>query len=131
MVMTSKLCCKRCFVLLVTFSYWSRFHVNVITSSGAMTVFFHKWLTRIPAIWNSPIWVLLNTWGLEKVRDTKLYTNIFNKMLLNTAKYQGYRFYRFCVITEKRTRGGRTVTHPPRLVKTRLNYIYSWKIVNV
>ena len=29
-----------CFVSLIKFSYWSRFHVNIITGSGTMTIFF-------------------------------------------------------------------------------------------
>ena len=37
----------RCFVSLVTFSYWSKFHVNIITGSGIITIFFYKGLTRI------------------------------------------------------------------------------------
>ena len=42
----------RCFVSLVKFSYWSKFHVNIITGSGIMTIFFYKGLTRI---WKSKI----------------------------------------------------------------------------
>ena len=30
------------FVSLVTFSYWSKFHVNIITGSGIMAIFFYK-----------------------------------------------------------------------------------------
>ena len=29
-----------CFFCLVKFSYWSKFHVNIITGSGVMTIFF-------------------------------------------------------------------------------------------
>ena len=35
-----------CFVCLVKFSYWSRFHVNIITGSGVMTIFFDKGLRK-------------------------------------------------------------------------------------
>ena len=38
------------FVSLIKFSYWSKFHVNVITGSGVMTIFFYKELTRNPQI---------------------------------------------------------------------------------
>ena len=37
----------RCFVSLVKFSYWSKFHVNFITGSGIMTIFFYTGLTEI------------------------------------------------------------------------------------
>ena len=52
----------RCFVSLVRFSYWSKFHVNIITGSGVMTIFFYKGLTRNPEIWNTTVWVLPNIW---------------------------------------------------------------------
>ena len=35
----------RFFVSLVKFSYWSKFHVNIITDSGIMTILFYKGLT--------------------------------------------------------------------------------------
>ena len=91
----------RCFVSPKKFSYWSKFHVNIITGSGVMTIFFHKGLTRNPQIRNICVWVLPNIWRLGRVRNTKFDTNISNKMLLNTAKCQGYSFYRFWVIKGK------------------------------
>ena len=47
----------RCFVSLFKFSYWSNFHVNIITDSGIMTIFFYKGFTWILKIKNTPIWV--------------------------------------------------------------------------
>ena len=91
------------FVSLVNFSYWSKFHVNIITGSGITTIFFHKELTRNPEIGNTPVWVLPNIWRLERVMDTKFGTNISNRMLLNAVKYQGYSFYLFWVLKEKQT----------------------------
>ena len=40
----------RCRVPPVSFSYWSKFHVNNITGSRVMTVFLYKGLTRNPEI---------------------------------------------------------------------------------
>ena len=34
----------RCFVSLVNFSYWSKYHVNIITVSGVTTIFLRDWL---------------------------------------------------------------------------------------
>ena len=76
-------------------SYWSKFHANVITGSGIMTIFFYKVLTRNPEIGNTPVWALPNILRLGQVMDTKFGTNVSNKKLLNTAKFQGYSFYRF------------------------------------
>ena len=93
----------RCFVSLVKFSYWSKFHVNIITGSGIMTIFFYKGLTRNPEIGNTPVWVLPNIWRLGKVRTTKSGSNVSNKMFLNAGKCQDYSFYRFWVIKGKPT----------------------------
>ena len=43
----------RCFISLVKFSYLSNFHVNIITGSGIMPIFFYKGLTRNPEIRNT------------------------------------------------------------------------------
>ena len=94
---------RRGFVSLVTFSYWPKFHVNIITGSGIMTIFFFKGLTRNLEIGNTPVWVFPNIWRLGQVMDTKFGKNVCNRMLLNAAKLQGYSFYRFWVIKGKPT----------------------------
>ena len=105
----------RFLVFLVKFSYWSKFHVNMITGSGVMTIFCYKGLTRNPEIGNTPVWVLPNIWRLEGVRDTKFGTNVSNEMLLNAAKCQGYSFYHFWVIKVKPTGGLKLSPSLPRL----------------
>ena len=114
----------RCFVSLIKFSYWSKFHVNIITGSGVVTIFFYKGLTRNPEIGNNPVWVLPSIWRLGQVRDTKFGKNVSNKMLLNAAKHQGYSFYRFCVIKVKPTGGKITPTliRVKDIVKIFLNF---------
>ena len=42
------------FFFLVKFSYWSKFHVNIINDSGVMTIFFYKGLIRNSEIGNTP-----------------------------------------------------------------------------
>ena len=106
------------FVSLIKFSYWSKYHVNIITRSGIMTIFFYKGLIRYPEIRNTPAWVFPNIWRLGWVMDTKFGTNVFNSMLLNAAKFQGYIFYRFCVIKRKPSGGGGgKITPPPTQIK--------------
>ena len=107
------------FVSIVTFSYCSKFHGNIITSFRVMTIFFYKRLSRNPEIGNTPVWVLPNIWRLGRVMDTKFGTNVSNRMLLNAAKCQGYSFYRFWVIKGKPTgweEGG--ITHPTPITNT-------------
>ena len=101
------------FVSLVNFSYWSRSHVNIITGSGVITIFFYKRLTSNPKIRNNPVWVFPNIWRLGQVRDTKLCTNFSNQMWVNAAKCQGYSFYFFWVIKVRPTGGGGRVKLPP------------------
>ena len=86
-----------CFVSLVKFSYWSKFHVNIIAGSGVVTISFYKRLTKNPEIRNTLVWVLPNIWRLGRVKNTKFGTNVSNKMLLNAASCQDqdYSFYRF------------------------------------
>ena len=38
----------RCSVSFVKFSYWSKFHVNIIAGSRFVIIFFYKGLTRYP-----------------------------------------------------------------------------------
>ena len=44
-----------CFVSLFNLSYWSKFHVNIITGSGIITIFFYKGRTRNPETGNTPV----------------------------------------------------------------------------
>ena len=101
----------RCFVSLVKFRYWAKFHVNIITGFGIVTIFFLKRLNRSLEIGNTPVWVSSNIWRLEQFINTKFGTNVSNKMLLNATKLDGDRFYRFWVIKGKTT--GRGVKLPP------------------
>ena len=110
----------RCFVSPVKLSNSSKFHVNIITGSGIMTIFFYKGLTRNLDIGNTPVWVFPNNWRLGLVKDTKFGTNISNRILLNAAKFQGYNGYRFWVIKRKPT-GGVKLSPPPPPSQIRVN----------
>ena len=88
-----------CFISLVKFSYWSKFHDNIIT-------FIRDW----PEIWKleislSEFCIISVDWGKD----------VPNEFLLNAAKYQGYSLYHFWVIKGKLTGGKLTPPPPPRL----------------
>ena len=102
------------FFCLVKFSYWSKFHVNIITGSGVMTISFYKGFTRNPEIGKTLARLLPNIWRLGWVKNTKFGRNVSNKMLLNSAKCQGYSFYRVWVINGETT-GGKITPPPTRL----------------
>ena len=95
-----------CFVTLIKFSYWSKFHVNTITGSGVMTIFLYKELTKNPEIGINPVWVLLNIWRLGQVGDTKFDMNVSNKILLNAAKCRVTAFTISELLRENQQRGG-------------------------
>ena len=50
-----------------------------------------------------------------EIRDIEFCTNVSNKILLNTAKCQGYGFNRFGVINGKLTGRVKLPLPPPRL----------------
>ena len=75
-----------CCISLVKFSYWFKFHVNIVTGSRVMTIFFYTGLTRNPEIGNVPVWISPNIWRLGRVRNTKFGSNVSNKMWLNTGR---------------------------------------------
>ena len=54
----------RCFVSIVNFRYWCKFHINIIIGCGVITISFCKGLTRNPEIGNTPVWILQNIWRL-------------------------------------------------------------------
>ena len=95
-----------CVVSLVSFSYWSKFEVNIITGSGIMTIFFYKGLTGNPEIGNTPVWFLPNIWRLGQVRDTKFGTKVskyrsLKKLLqgvLQVYLFAGWFIMCYCLI---------------------------------
>ena len=91
----------RFFVSPVKFSYWFKFHVDIITDSGITIILFYKGLTINLKNGNTPVWVVWNIWGLGQVRDTKFGMNVYNEMLMNAANFQDYSFYGFWVIKVK------------------------------
>ena len=102
-----------CFVSLVKFSYWCKFHV-IITGSAVITISFYKGLTRNPEIRNTLVWVLPNIWRLGQGRNTKFGTSISNKMLMYAAKCQGCSSFRLWVIKGKPTEGVKLPPFPPK-----------------
>ena len=76
-------------VSLRKFDYWSIFHVNMITSSGVMTIFFYKGLTRNSILGNTPSesCPISRDWG--KLGIPNLAQMSLIKCYLNAAKYQG------------------------------------------
>ena len=99
---------------LVKFSYWTKFHVIIITESGV----FYKGLARNPESGNTPVWVFPNIRRLGRVGDANFSWNVSNEKLLNVVNYQIYSFYYFSFINEKLRGGGGgggNTLIPPRL----------------
>ena len=64
--------------------------------------------TRNLEIGNTPPWGFPIIWRLRRVVFSKFGTNVYNRMLLKAAKFQGYRFYRFWIIKGK----NKFIPHP-------------------
>ena len=99
------------FVFLVKVSYLPKFHVNIITGSGVMTISFYKGLTRNPEIGNIPVWVLSNIWKLGRVKNTKFGTNVSNKILLKLQNAKVAAVTISELLRENQQRG--KITPPP------------------
>ena len=76
----------RCLVCLVKFSCWPKFHVNLITGSGVVAIFFYKGLTRNPEIGKPPSnfcpisgdWNKLGILNLARMSLIKFYWMLLN-----------------------------------------------------
>ena len=93
----------RCHVSPVKFSYWSKFHVNIITGSRVTTFCFIRNWPDISDIGNTLVWVLHNIWRLGQVGGIKFGANVSSKKLLNAAKFQDHSFCSFWIIKGKPT----------------------------
>ena len=109
----------RCFVSFVKFSYWSKFHVDIITGSGVMTIYFYKGLT-----WNPEIEILPSEFCPISGDWAKLGILNLAWMSLNAAKCQGHNIYRFWVIKGKPTGGVKSPL--PRLGLNCCSYLKRW-----
>ena len=81
---------KSCFVSPVKFSYWSRFHVNIITGSGVIIIFFNKGLTRNPEIPPSEFCPLSEDWGKLGIQNLARMSLIKCYWMLQNARVTGF-----------------------------------------
>ena len=99
---------------ITMFSQWSKFHVNIKTGSGVMTIFVYKGLIRNLKIINTLVWVLPKIWRLGQFRDTKFGVPVSSKKLLNVAKCQGCSIYHFWV-TKGKPKVCKIMPPPPKI----------------
>ena len=90
------------FISLVKFSYWSKFHVNITTGSGIMTIFFYKGLTRNPEIGNIPLCLISGDWDKLWIPDLAQMSNRIFWMLQN---FRVTAFTVFELLRENQLRG--------------------------
>ena len=106
-----------CFVSLVNFSYYTKFHVNITTGSGVMTISFYKRLTRIPEIGNTAVWVLPIIWRRGRVRNFKSGKNVYNKIywMLQNSRVTVFTISGLLRVTPHGRGGGKITLPRPRL----------------
>ena len=102
------------FVSLVRFSYWSKFHVNIITGSGVMTIFFiRNWpeirKAEIPTSEFCPISGDWGQWGIPNIARTSLIKCYW--MLQNGS----VTAFTVSELLRKTNSGGKITPSPPRL----------------
>ena len=84
------------FVSFVKFSYSSKFHVNIITGSGIMTILFYKGLTKNPEIGIPPSGFCPISWDGGKLwipRFSRMSLIEYYWMLQNSRCYSFYCFW--------------------------------------
>ena len=94
-----------CHVSLINFSHWSKFHVNIITGSGVMTISIYKALTRNLEIGIPPPEFCPNSgdWGELGIPHSARMSLIKCYWMLQNVRVNS--FYRFWVIKGKPTWG--------------------------
>ena len=116
-----------CLVSLVMFSYWSKFHVNIMTGLELWQFSFIKywpelWKLEIPL---SKFFPISGDWGELGIPNlAKL--SLMNAKSLHVAKCQGYSFYRFWVIKGKSTGSKITLPPIPRLIRLAIINSTNW-----
>ena len=97
-----------CFVSLVTFSYWSKFHVNIITGHGIKTIFFYKGLTRNWEIGNNPAFCPISgDWGKLWILNLARISPIDCYWMLQNSRVTAYTDFELL----RENQLGRLVTH--------------------
>ena len=105
-----------CFVSLVTFSYWSKFHVNIITGHGIKTIFFYKGLTRNWEIGNNPAFCPISgDWGKLWILNLARISAIDCYWMLQNSRVTAYTDFELL----RENQLGRLVTHEATHIYTK------------
>ena len=118
--------------LLSSLDYWPKFHVNIITGFGDMTISFYKGLTRNPEIGNTLVWVLSisRDWSKQGI------PNLARTSLIKCySMLQNVRVIAFAVselLRENQLAGKLTPSPPPRsMLKNISNGCKKWWTVKL
>ena len=102
-----------CFVSYVDFSYWSKFHADIIIGSGVMKISFYKGLTRNPEIKNTAVWVLHNIYRLG-LNDVRCYW-IRCYWMLENARIEVCTVFELLKFNQHRGQNYQSPSHPSSL----------------
>ena len=117
------------FDVLFQFKLLAKFHANIITGPGVMTIIFYKGLTRNPEIRNTPVWVLPNIWRLEQVRIPNLVRMSLIKCYWIPQNVRLIAFIFSELLRENKGRGGgRELPQNPRTPPSKLGSINMWML---
>ena len=108
----------RCFVSLVKFSYWSKFHVNIITGSGVMTIFFYKGLTRNSEIGNThEFFPISGDWGELWIPNFAWMSLIECYWMLQNSRVTAFTVFE---LLRENQLGGGIKLPPPRQIRVKM-----------
>ena len=117
-----------CFVFLVNLSYWPNFHVNIITGSGVVTIFFYKGLTRNLENGNTPFEFcpISGDWGELGVPNLARTSPIKCYWILQSARVTPFTVSE---LLRKNQQGVKLLPSPPRLglIGIVSKDFYSWR----
>ena len=99
-------------------SYWSKFHVNIITGSRIMTIFFYKGLTRNPEIGNThEFFPISGDWGELWIPNLARMSLIECYWMLQNSRVTVFTVFE--LLRESQLGGGGKITPSPSQIRVK------------
>ena len=109
-----------CFVSILNFSHWFKFHVNIISGFGVLTIFFHKRSTRNAEIKNATVWfseffLISKDWSELEISNWVQMSLIKCYYMLRNPRVTAFNVSELLRKNHQREGRGKITSPPPRL----------------